>query len=215
MIRVLIADDHPLMLCGIRETLHTAEDIMLVGEATHGDDVRRLCRDLLPDVLLLDLQMPGPTAIQIIADLPPTVRVIILTAYDDDVYVRSMLAAKVAGYVLKDEVAEVVITATHTVSQGGIWLSRRVLERLMPGRSGPSDRLALPPLTNRQRQLLHLLARGWDTQQIAVALNLGEQTVRNYLSRLYAEIGVHSRTEALIWAWEHGIGGDSQGWKAR
>jgi len=125
-IRVLIADDHPLVRCGIRETLRAADNIALVGEASRRDEAQRLCRELQPDVLLLDLQMSGATAVETVTyvqERSPMTRVVILTAYDDEVYVRRMLAAGVMGYVLKDEVADAIVTAIRTVMQGGMWLS--------------------------------------------------------------------------------------------
>lgn len=132
-IRVLIADAHPLILRGTHETLSGADDITLVGEATRSEEAQRLCAELCPDVLLLDLQMPGATATETVAYVRehcPETRVIILTAYDDAVYVRRMLAEGAMGYVLKDEAAEAVPTAIRSVIQGGTWLSRRVRERL-------------------------------------------------------------------------------------
>ena len=145
-IRVVLADDHPVVRAGLRLTLTAEPDIVLAGEATSGDEARRLARELEPDVLLLDLSMPGPPAAETVAYLRerwPALRVLVLTAYDDDTYVRGLVAAGVAGYVLKDELAE--------------------------------------------------------------TLYLSEQTVRNYLSRLYAKLGVHTRTEAVVWARDHGL----------
>lgn len=206
--RVLIADDHPLVRCGIRETLRLAENIVLVGEASRGDEAQELCRELQPDVLLLDLQMPGATAVATVTYVHkyclPT-RVIILTAYDDEVYVLRMLAEGAAGYVLKDEITDMVVAAIHAVMHGGTWLSPQVMRKVTSRQSRQED-AAEVRLTRRERQVLDVLARGWDNARIADALSLKEDTVRHYASSLYGKINVRSRSEAIIWAQRHGFG---------
>jgi len=205
-IRVVLADDHPVVRAGLRLTLTAEPDIVLAGEATSGDEARRLARELQPDVLLLDLSMPGPPAAETVVYLRerwPALRVLVLTAYDDDTYVRGLVAAGVAGYVLKDETAETLIQAIRSIVRGGAWFSQRVIDKFMhPGQPAPP---AAPELTDRERQLLGLLTEGRDNARIAEALYLSEQTVRNYLSRLYTKLGVHTRTEAVIWARDHGL----------
>ncbi len=209
-IRVLIADDHPLILRGIHETLSRADDIALVGEATRGEEAQRLCAKLRPDVLLLDLQMPGATAVETLAHVRmqcPETRVIILTAYDDDVYVRRMLAAGVAGYVLKDEVSQVLTTAIRSVMHGGRWLSDRVLSALTIGTRHSSPDADEPVLSEREQQLLRCLMEGMRDKEIAQVLHLPARRVRDELSRkLYATLGVEARTQAVAWGWKHGYG---------
>ncbi len=185
-IRVVIADDHPLVLQGVRETLSKADDIALVGEASRGDEAQRLCRELQPDVLLLDLQMPGATAVETVAYVhteSPTTRVIILTAYDDEVYVRGMLAAGAKGYVLKDEVADVIITAIQTIMQGGMWLSRRVSDILTAQRPSHSPETA-PHFTERERSVLRLLAQGLAEKEIACAEGRSLRTIQRIVTIL-------------------------------
>lgn len=208
-IQVLIADDHPLVRCGVRETLRAADGIMLVGEASRGDEAQRLCGELQPDVLLLDLQMPGATAaetVRYIQTSTPKTRIIILTAYDDDAYVRGMIALGVAGYVLKDEVTETVLTAIRSVMQGGKWFSDRVLQTLAMYQFQTQEKEGDPGLTLRERQVLDGIARGWKNARIATELCLEDATVRHHVSTVYAKLHVDSRGEAILWAKEHGFG---------
>lgn len=203
IIQVLLADDHALIRTGIRTVLNIEPDIVLVGEATDGYEVRQLAQALQPDVILLDLNMPGPAPIDTVTLLQkqcPNTKLTILTAYDDDAYVRGMVGAGVAGYILKDEATEVVVQAIRVILQGGSWFSRAVLEKLT---HVPHEKMSAQMLTSRERQLLVMIARGWSNMQIAAELQLAEQTVRNYASRLYGKIDVHSRAQAVIWAREN------------
>jgi len=215
-IRILIADDHPLVRCGVREVLRAAEDIALVDEASRGDEAQRLCRELQPDVLLLDLQMPGATAtetIKCVREACGATRIIILTAYDDKVYVRQMLAAGAVGYILKDEVAEVVITAIRSVMQGGTWLSRRVLETLTTqpvsaeanaaelsltgGRRSTSFTPPMTaPLSRQQRTVLRLVEQDLTNDEIAQQLCISPKTVKKHLEDIYQRLHVHDRMTA-------------------
>jgi DNA-binding NarL/FixJ family response regulator len=204
-IRILLADDHPLVRAGIRATLGVEKGLALVGEATNGHEVEPLCQELKPDILLLDLNMPGPSSVDIVTSLLkncPEVKVLVLTAYDDEIYLRSVVAAGAVGYVLKDEAPEALVRAIQTVVKGDTWFSRPILEKLVRERGGPAPEKA-EALNERERQLLKMIAQGWDNARIASELNLAEQTVRNYVSRLYVKLGVSSRAEAIVWAHEH------------
>lgn len=196
-IRVILADDHPLIRTGLRMTLTAQPNIDLVGEATTGEEVQQLCMELQPDVLLLDLRMPGPHPLETMAFLRehcPPMKIIVLTAYDDDVYVRGMAAAGAAGYILKDEAPESVVQAIYTTVGGGTWFSWPVVDKLVNFEKGASN------LNERERQILSRIIQGWDNARIAKELDLAEQTVRNHTSHLYAKLGVKSRTEAIVWA---------------
>ena len=205
-IRVLLADDHPLVRAGLRATLAAAPDLELVAEAATADEVQQACRQHRPDVVLLDLAMPGPPPAATVARLredAPALRVIILTAHDEEAYVRALLALGVAGYVLKDEAPEALVQAIRSVMQGGSWFSSAVIRRLA---QPDLPATAAGELTARERQLLGLLAQGWHNARIADELHLSEQTVRNYVSRLYAKLGVRSRAEVMAWLLDHGAG---------
>lgn len=206
-IRVLLADDHPLVRTGIRSAMQAEQDITLVGEAVNGFEAQHLCKSLLPDVLLLDLHMPGPHPAETITYVHthcPTVNVVVLTAYDDDAYIKGLLSARIDGYVLKDEATESIAHAVRTVYNGGTWFSRTIVDKLMLGRSAVAMS-AGPTLTERERQILAMIGCGFDNARIAADLHLAEQTVRNYVSRLYVTLGVKSRTEAAIWARDNHI----------
>lgn len=178
-IHVLVADDHPLILRGICEMLNAEEGIAIVGEASRGDETQRLCREQIPDVLLLDLQMPGATALETMTYIHthcPQTRIIVLTAHDDDVYVHHALDAGVVGYVLKDEVAEVIVTAIRSVMQGGIWLSRRVMGCLTTRET--------VTLNEREQVVLRRLAEGLTQEQIARMEHLSVRTVKRIVASL-------------------------------
>ena len=208
-IRVVLADDHPLIRSGIRTAIAHEGDISIVGEVADAHSILELCADLDPDVLLLDLNMPGskPTeTVRILRSRQPQLKVLVLTAYDDDAYVRGLLTAGVAGYVLKDDALDSIARAIRTVTGGGSWFSKSVLGRLLSGEFPRDTDRRGSPLTEREQQLLAMISRGWDNEHIAAELDLAEQTVRNYVSRLYHKLGVTSRAEAIIWARDNNWG---------
>jgi DNA-binding NarL/FixJ family response regulator len=204
-IRIVLADDHPLIRSGLRARLEAEPDLVVAGEAADGDEAQLLCQGGEIDVLVLDLHMPGPPAqatVLFVREHCPGVRVLVLTAYDDDAYVRGLVAAGVAGYVLKDEAPDALVQAVRTVAHGGTSFSQSVMAVLTHSvRAGEPDQ---PALSERERELLDLLTRGWDNARLAQELGLGEQTVRNYLSRLYTKLGVRTRSEAIVWARDRG-----------
>ncbi len=207
-ISVVLADDHPLIRSWLRTVVEATQDICLRGEAATGETVRELANDLQPDVLILDFSMPGPPAVETIAWLAqhcPKVRTLVLTAYDDEAYVRGVVGAGAAGYALKDETPETVLRAIRAVFAGDTWFSRRVVGQLLETPRCDDSSLIQAFLTERDKQILRGLAQGWDNARLAEELAVAEQTVRNYVSRLYATLGVKTRTEAAIWAREHGL----------
>jgi DNA-binding NarL/FixJ family response regulator len=201
------------MRAGIRATLAAEPDLALVGEAADGAEAQRLCRELEPDVLLLDLNMPGPSAFETVAFLRehcPQVKVVMLTAYDDDAYVHGLVAAGVAGYVLKDEIEEAVVRAIHTVMQGDTWFSRSVVEKLARPATREAPPVEKPALTKRELEVLKLVAKGYTNIQIGETLSISERTVRFHLQNIGDKIGVCSRVEAAVWAGQHGVGQGEQ-----
>lgn len=205
-VRVLLADDHPLVRSGIRATLLREDHLEVVGEATTGAEVQALVATLAPDLLLLDLSMPGPSPLETIAcvrQASAATRILVLTAYDDDAYIRSIIKVGVDGYLLKDEATEALVQAITTVVQGGTWFSRTVMQKFVDTKGEP-DPLDFTP---RELELLAGIAQGWDNRRLAAEFELAEQTVRNYISRIYEKLGVRSRAEAVVWARKHGYDG--------
>lgn len=200
MIRVLLADDHPVFRAGLRATLGDEDDIIVVGEVTSASEIAEHCARLSPDVVLLDLRMPGLPAEETVMDLRtkwPTLRVVVVTASDDAFRLRQLVQQGASGYVLKDESPNVIIAAVRAVIRGEVWFSQELTHRLLRGEA--------TQLSEREHMLLRLLTVGWKTSEIAPHLNIGEQTVRNYLSQLYEKLGVTNRSAAVSWAHEHGM----------
>lgn len=209
-IRVVLADDHPLVRTGIRATLAKEPQIQVVGEARNGDEALSLCQSLQPDVLLLDLSMPGRApleVIRLIREESKDIKIVVLTAYNNDAYIRGMVRAGAAGYLLKEDASESVIEAVHTVIRGGSWFSQDVLGSLINYAPEPTEGGGTHNLTPREQQVLQLIARGMDNSRISQELHLAEQTVRNYTSRIYSKIGVNSRAEAIVWSQLHQLPG--------
>jgi DNA-binding NarL/FixJ family response regulator len=200
-IRVLIADDHPLMDTRLKSELNAEYDLLLVGEATNSEEIQIMCDAYQPDVLLLNLDMPGPSAMEIIAKLRqcfPETRVLILTSCADQEYARGLVNAGVTGYLLKEESPQVVAQAIHAAMQGGAWFSQRVAEKL----AQPTN---LPALTQREQDILRSIAQGKTDQQIGLDLGLSERTIRYDLQRIYEKLGVTTRVEAAVQATKRGL----------
>lgn len=208
-VRVVLADDHPVVRHGINSILTRESKIELVGEASDGFEVQHLCETLLPDVLLLDLSMPRPELSDLINNIrntSPTTKILVLSAHDDDVYVREAMKSGVEGYLLKEEAPDVVGSAIHKLHNGSTWFSQTIIEKIFQWQFNRSSEEVDPQLTKRETELISLLATGIDNEAIATELGLAEQTVRNYVSIIYQKVDVHSRAEAVVWAIEHGYG---------
>jgi DNA-binding NarL/FixJ family response regulator len=205
-LRVVLTDDHPVVRSGIRALLEQAPDITVVGEADNGTDALRLVAALQPDVLLLDVQMPGLDGVEVARQLKasgsPTF-VLALSAYDDEHFIRELLACGAAGYLTKDEAPDAIVEAVRGVARGEEgWFSRRAAARLAAW--SRSDNAGQPRLTEREADVLRLLSRGWSNNQIAEELFVTERTVRFHLRNIYDKIEVNSRGEAIAWALREG-----------
>lgn len=208
MAKILLADDHPLIRTGLRSTLEQETDFLIVGEATTGLEAQQLCQELAPDILLLDLGMPGPSPsvnVNTILDRCPQVKIIMLTAYNDEVYVRNLVGLGVAGYVLKDEAPETLVRAICVALEGDTWFSRRVIDILAKPATKPGEIENADHLTDREFEVLSLMAKGYTNNQVAEELSVAEGTIKNHVVNIYQKLNLHSRAEAVAWAWEHNI----------
>lgn len=207
-IRVVLADDHPLFRAGVRLLLERANGIDVVGEAGTGVEALGLVRDLQPDVIILDMEMPEMTGVEVarrLRAIGSAVRVLVLSAYDDDEYVAELLESGATGYLTKEEMPERIVAAVRGVARGREgWLSQGVAAKALRRREAEPT---AQPLSPREREVLRLIANGLDNGAIAEGLFISESTVKNHITNLFVKLGVRSRAEAVAWAWRHGLMG--------
>ena len=204
--KIVLADDHPLVRKGIRAALDSESSFEVMAEAADSDEALRAVLKHRPELLLMDLSMPGTLTPDLLISQArgamPDLKVLVLTAYDDDLHLRQLSHLALSGYLLKDEAVENLLRALRTIEEGAVWFSQSVSDKIR----NLTHRLADPQLLNlnsRDRDVLSLIGQGMDNRCIAEELSLAEQTVRNYVSRIYLKIGVGSRAEAVIWSREH------------
>ena len=208
MIRVVLVDDHPVVRTGIRHLLEKTDDIVVVGETGEGSEALRLIDELAPDVVLLDMEMPGRTGVEIARQLHAAgspARILAISAYDDEHYILALLSNGAAGYLTKDEAPERIHEAVRGVARGEEgWLSRRAAAQVIAWtRNGAPQK---DSLTEREIEVLGLLARGWTNGAMAEALNLSERTVRFHVTNICSKLGLATRAEAIAWAIHRGFG---------
>jgi DNA-binding NarL/FixJ family response regulator len=210
-VRVLIADDHPLFREGMRGRLDRMGDIAVVGEASDGDEAVRLSRELEPHVVLMDIKMPGLNGIEATREIlraNPRVGVLMLTMFEDDDSVFAAMRAGARGYLLKDSGGEGVVHAIRAVTSGEAVFGPGVAERIIGFFSVPRPaQRAFPELTEREEEILVLVARGKSNQEIASRLFVRVKTVRNHVSNILLKLQVADRAQAVIRARDAGIGG--------
>jgi DNA-binding NarL/FixJ family response regulator len=209
---ILIADDHPLFRKGLRTMLESMPEIKVVGEAANGNEAITLAANLQPDLVLMDLQMPeggGISATKAIRHASPNIRVMVITLHEDDDSVFAALRAGASGYVLKDSHEVDIKRALLAVAAGQAIFSPAIAARVLkffeaPAAYVPKD--VLPELTDRERTILHLMAKGKSNQEIARELNLSLKTVANYSSNIFAKLQVADRVQAILLARDVGLG---------
>lgn len=200
-IRVLLADDHSVVRAGIRQFLEHAGDIEVVAEAADGVDAERLIEQHHPDVAVLDIQMPRASGIDVARWVRANARttgVLILTAYDDDPYVVAVLQAGANGYVLKTAAPAEIIHAVREVYAGKSVLDARVAHKLVTHISGERQGSEVEPLTERELEVLLLVAKGYTNKAIGVQLGISDRTVQGHLARVFDKLQATSRTEAVM-----------------
>ncbi len=212
-LRVLIADDHPVFRNGMRALLSSTPDMEVVGEASSGDEAVRLAEDLQPDVILMDLQMPGTGGIEAtrrVLDRSPHIRILVVTMYEDDDLVFAALRAGARGYVLKGAGPAEMVRAVQVIGDGEAIFSSGVAQRVIGFFSSPRPSApAFPELTEREREILALIARGRSNPEIAASLTLTLKTVRNHVSNIFSKLQVADRAEAILLAREAGLDRDT------
>lgn len=202
-IRVILADDHALVRQGIRLFLEEAPDISVVAEASNGEEALHLAEQYLPDVAVMDIQMPGMSGIEATRQIRarfPSVHVLILTAYDEDPYVMALLQAGASGYVLKSAEAEELLQAVRSVHDGQAVLSPEAATKVARQIQASSriDSAPVPEtLTDREVEILRLVAQGLTNIAIGQQLSISSRTVQGHLANIYGKLGVQSRTEAV------------------
>lgn len=208
IIRVLLADDHPVVRGGIRNMLEQADDIRVVGEAESGAAALEMVEELDPDVLMLDMEMPEVPGLEVarkLAEQEARVRIIALSAYDDDEYIFGLLDTGASGYLTKDEAPYIIVEAVRGVAQGEEgWISRRVADKMVRRRRRSLERQSAE-LSPRELEVLTHVGRGETNPEIAEKLFISEGTVKNHVSHIYEKLGIRTRAEAVAWAWEHGM----------
>lgn len=211
-IRVLIADDHPLFRDGIRTLLLAVPDMELVCEVDNGDEAVALAAQLQPDVLLMDIKMPGTNGIDAtreIARHSPHIAVLMVTMYDDDASVFSAMRAGARGYLLKGAKQDEVQRAIRVVANGEAIFSPAIASRMMTFFSSsrqPKLPKLFPELSNREREILDLIAQGYRNPEIAEKLVLSPKTVRNHVSNILSKLQVTDRAQAIMKARDSGLG---------
>jgi len=212
MISVCLVDDQNLVRQGIRSLLELSDAIRVVAEASDGAQAVATIPEVKPDVVLLDMRMPGMSGLDVLnalaprGQLPPT---IILTTFDDDQLVLAGLKAGARGYLLKDVSLEQLVDAVKVVAAGGSLVAPVVTQRLLTGLERMNNdftSLDRPdPLTERETEILRLMAGGYSNKEIAGSLNVAEGTVKNHVSNILSKLGVRDRTRAVLKAFELGI----------
>jgi DNA-binding NarL/FixJ family response regulator len=214
-VRIVVADDHQVVRTGFAGLLGTQPDFTVVGTAGDGAEAVRICREVRPDVVLMDVRMPGTDGIEATRQLAVSgedgPRILILTTFDLDEYVYDALCAGASGFLLKDVTAERLFDAVRVIAAGEALLAPAVTRRLIsefarmhPRADGPST-AALGTLTPRETQVLRLVAEGLSNPEIAARLVVTEETVKTHVSRVLNKLGLRDRTQAVVIAYESGL----------
>lgn len=214
-LRVLLADDHPVFRRGLRMLLDAQpEGAEIVGEASNGAEAVELARELQPDVVVMDLQMPelnGIEATQRIVEESPHIGVLVLTMFEDDDSVFAAMRAGARGYLLKGADQAEIVRAIHAVGSGEAIFGPHIARRVMDFFSGERTAVPFPDLTAREREVLELVAQGRSNADITRTLVLSPKTVRNHVSNVFTKLQVADRAQAIVRAREAGLGSGRRG----
>lgn len=206
-IKVVLAEDHHVVRTAFAALLAKEPDIEVVGEVANTADLLQTVQDLRPDVLLLDAHMPGGkviTAAKKLREQCPKVQILVLSAYERSEYIVGLVRAGASGYVLKHDSSDMLVTAVRAVAQGEGWLSPRVADILVRSVRNYDERPAAK-LTEREVEVLRLMARGHKNDEIGEMLVITMQTVKNHVRRIFRKLGVETRVDAVLYAIDQGI----------
>ncbi len=208
VISLLLADDDPIARAGIRAVLSQANDIKIIGEASNGEEVQQMVGKLRPNILLLDLKMPGPSPASLekwVRENYPETITLVLTAHDRDAYLASMMEAGVAGYMAKGEAAGGLLDAIRRAAHGEILFDSEQFARARRWRETIAEKWS--SLTAREREVLRLMAQGLDNKEISEALKITPKTAAFHVSHILEKLGVDTRQKAVAWMHAH-LSGD-------
>ena len=209
MVRILVADDHAIFRDGLRKLLEVADDVQIVGEASNGVECVKMLQKLKPDILLLDLRMPEKDGLGVLEEVNfdslPT-RVIVLTAAEDDRDVVRAMRLGARGVVLKQSASDLLLKSIRKVSDGEIWLDNRMTAEVIDAFKKSSEsgqRREKPLLSDREKEIVQLVAQGFRNREIGEKLFISEQTVKNHLHNIFDKLGVSDRLELALYAIHH------------
>jgi len=207
---VLIVDDHEVVRKGIRAYLETLPDFEVVGEAVSGEEAVTLVGDLIPDIVLLDLIMPGMDGVEAtrrIKQISPRTQVVVLTSYHEDIHIFPALKAGAIAYILKDMKMEKLVDVLHRAMLGEVTLHPRVATRVLQNIRGENDdeQPLFAELTSRETDVLKLIANGLANSQIAEKLFISENTVKGHVSNILSKLHLADRTQVAVYAWQRGL----------
>jgi len=219
VIRVLVVDDQALVRGGFRLILESQQDLEVVGEAENGKEALARARELRPDVVLMDVRMPGMDGLEAARQMlarPDAPRVLMLTTFDLDEYVYDALRAGASGFLLKDVRPEQLADAVRVVAAGETLLAPAITRRLVEqyvrrARPGTTTPDTLSALTDRELDVFRLMARGWSNAEIAGALFLSEATIKSHITRMFSKLALRDRAQAVVMAYESGLVEPGQG----
>lgn len=218
MIRILLVDDQQLVRSGFRMMLDAESDVVVVGEASDGHEAVRAVKLDPPDLVLMDVQMPGMDGLEAtkqITALPDPPRVLILTTFERDDYVFTALRNGASGFILKNAPPEHLLDAVRTVAAGEALLApsvtRRIVEEFARRPAAPAAAAEVADLTERELDVLRLLARGKSNAEIAEELFVGEATVKTHVSNVFMKLGIRDRVQAVVFAYENGVVAPGEG----
>ncbi len=207
---IILVDDHEVVRNGVRAYLETLPDFQVVGEAACGEEAIRLVSDHIPDLVLMDLIMPGMDGVETIREIKkisPRTQVVVLTSYHEDVHIFPALKAGAISYILKDMKMDKLVDALHRAVQGEVTLHPRVAVRVLQNIRGenPESEPLFTELTERELDVLKLIAGGFSNSQIAEKLVISENTVKGHVSNILSKLHMADRTQVVVYAWQKGI----------